>query len=295
MKFSNEEYKKLQPLLFSIGYRLLGSVKDAEDAVQEVFLRGYEMDGDGVENKKAYLCKMMTNRCLDIIKSAQYKREQYIGPWLPEPLVTGEGGDMDPAEMLIEKEGLSISYLRMMENLVPHERAVLLLREAFRFSYAEIASFVDKREDYCRQLYRRAKKKLSAVEKESLDFERNKTMVQRFISAFQSENIEELLGLLSEEVTLYSDGGGKVKAAVRPIISRNRVLSFIKGVMNQTTEKVSVFIREVNYQPAIVFFLNGKLHSVVSFYICKETIKEIYLIMNPDKLPLKKFMLEGGF
>lgn len=294
MDISHEEYGQLQPLLFSLGYRMLGSVKNAEDMVQETFLRAYEIDGEMVENKKAYLCKIMTNRCLDVLKSAQYKREQYMGPWIPEPLMLEGTIEKNPEAFLLQKEGLSIGYLRMMENLTTHERAVFLLREAFDFSYGEIASFIDKREDNCRKLYSRAKAKLAGVEEESLDFERNKSIIQQFIEAFQSQNLEQLLELVSEEVTLYSDGGGKVKAAIHPIVSRNHVLAFLQGIVRKSAEAISFTIQQINGQPAIVISMNGTLRSIVSFYICGKNIKEIYIIMNPDKLPLNKAeLLEG--
>lgn len=287
MQLNNEAYRLYQPLLFSLGYRMLGSVVDTEDIVQETFLRAYQIKDQKIENKKAYLCKMMTNRCLDFLKSAKKRREVYIGPWNPEPLFFFSDMHDHPSEALLQKEGLSIAYLRMMEQLSPHERAVLLLREVFDFSYREISTIVEKTEDNCRKLYSRSKQKISAVENESLHYERNKDVVNRFLKAFHIQNTSELLELVSNKVTLYSDGGGKVKAAVRPIRTRTKVLAFLIGIRKKTTEDYYYEIRSVNGQPSLINYMNGTIHSTVSFYILHRTIKEIYITMNPDKLKLQ--------
>lgn len=286
MQISNEEYKQLKPLLFSIGYRMLGSVADAEDIVQETFLKAYQIDDEKIDNKKAYLCRIMTNRSLDVLKSSKYKRETYIGPWNPEPLLL-QSMDLDPAEVLLQKEGLSIAYLRMMEHLSPNERAILLLREVFDFSYSEIAHIIDKKEENCRKVFSRAKQKIASVEGESLDYEKNLSIINRFIEAFQMQNIDTLLKLLSKNITLYSDGGGKVKAAVRPIASQPNVLSLLYGIIKIVPEDFSSELNNVNGQPAIVNYSKNQIHSIISFYIRNDLIEEIYIMMNPDKLPLK--------
>ncbi|MDM5328488.1 RNA polymerase sigma-70 factor [Neobacillus sp. CF12] len=284
MQISNEDYLQYRPLLFSIGYWMLGSIVEAEDMMQDVFLKAYQMDEQVIHNKKAYLCKMMTNRCLDALKSARYKREQYVGPWNPEPLLVEISADYDPAEYVIQNEGLSIAYLRMMEHLSPDERAVLLLREVLDFSYLEIANMIEKNEENCRKIFSRAKQKMARVEKESLNYEKNKSIIQRFIEAFQTQNTSALLVLLSENVTLYSDGGGKVKAAVRPVMTVSNVLAFLYGIVKKAPEGFSFAIKNVNGQPAIVNYVNHTLHSIISFYICDNGINELYITLNPDKL-----------
>lgn len=285
MQISNEEYQHFKPLLFSLGYRLLGSITEAEDVMQETFLKAFEINGQDVDNKKAYLCKMMTNRCLDLLKSARYKREQYVGPWNPEPLLLVETNDFDPSEIVLQKEGLSIAYLRMMEHLTSTERAVLLLREIFDFSYSEIAKIIEKKEENCRKICSRAKQKISTLEGESLNYEENKSIITRFIQAFESQNMDALLELISENVTLYSDGGGKVHAAVRPVAPLSNVLALLYGISRKVPEDFYHDIKNVNGQPAIMIYMNGELHSIMSFHIRKGTIIEIYLTMNPDKLP----------
>lgn len=287
MQISNEDYIQLKPLLFSIGYRMLGSIADTEDLLQETFLKAYQLDDEKIENKKAYLCKVMTNRCLDVLKSSRHKRETYIGPWNPEPFLLATSTEFDPTEAALRKEGLSIGYLRMMEHLSANERAVLLLREVFNFSYSEIAHMIEIKEDNCRKVFSRAKQKIASVEGESLDYKKNQSIINRFIEALQMQNMDTLLKLLSKNVTLYSDGGGKVKAAIRPIHSPSNVLSLFYGILKMVPEDFSSELTNVNGQPAIVNYSKSEIHSVVSFYICNDLIEEIYIIMNPDKLPVK--------
>ncbi|ALC87924.1 RNA polymerase subunit sigma [Bacillus sp. FJAT-22090] len=285
MQISNEDYQLFRPLLFSIGYRMLGSIGDAEDIVQETFLKAYQMDEQQINNIKAYLCKMMTNRCLDYLKSARYKRENYVGPWNPEPLLVEKSNDLDPSDVALQTEGLSIAYLRMMEHLTPDERAVLLLREVFDFTYLEIASMIEKNEDNCRKIYSRSKQKIARIESESLNYENNKSIINRFIQAFEMKNTNVLLELVSENVTLYSDGGGKVNAATRPITSLSNVLALLYGIAKKAPKDFYFEIRNVNGQPAMVNYMNGSLQSIISFYISDEKINEVYIMMNPDKLP----------
>lgn len=286
MQITTEEYQLFRPLLFSLGYRMLGSVAETEDLIQETFLKAYQLREDTIQNKKAYLCKMMTNLCLDLLKSARYKREQYVGPWNPEPLLLEKLHAFDPSEMIIQKEGLSIAYLRMMEHLTPDERAVLLLREALDLPYPEIAAIIEKKEENCRKVFSRAKKKIALAEGESLNYEKNKSMITRFIQAFQTQNMDDLLDLLSENVTLYSDGGGKVHAAIHPIVSVPKVLALLYGVIKKAPDDFYFEVKSVNCQPAIIIYMNGKLQSILSFDIRKEKINEIYITMNPQKLPI---------
>ncbi|WP_175637899.1 RNA polymerase sigma-70 factor [Metabacillus schmidteae] len=286
MQITKEDYQLFKPLLFSLGYRMLGSIAEAEDMVQETFLKAYQISTENIENKKAYLCKIMTNLCLDLVRSARYKREQYVGPWNPEPLLLEKIHDLDPSERIIQKEGLSIAYLRMMEHLTADERAVLLLREVLNFTYSEIVNIIEKKEENCRKIFSRAKQKLLVVEGESLNYENNKSLINRFIAAFQTENTDTLLELISNNVTLYSDGGGKVTAAIRPIISITNVLALLYGVVKKAPEDFHFEIKNINYQPAIVMYINSKIHSILSFYISDEKINEMYITMNPEKLSI---------
>jgi RNA polymerase sigma-70 factor, ECF subfamily len=223
---------------------------------------------------------------LDVLKSSRHKRETYIGPWNPEPFLLDPSTEFDPPEAALRKEGLSIGYLRMMEHLSPNERAILLLREVFDFSYNEIAHMMEIKEDNCRKVFSRAKQKIARVEGESLDYKKNQSIINRFIEALQMQNMDTLLKLLSKNVTLYSDGGGKVKAAIRPIYSQTNVLSLFYGILKMVPKDFSSELRNVNWQPAVVNYSKNQIHSIVSFYICNDIIEEIYIIMNPDKLPV---------
>jgi RNA polymerase sigma-70 factor, ECF subfamily len=284
MQISNEEYLQLKPLLFSIGYRMLSSVTEAEDIVHETFLKAYQINEENIENKKSYLCKMLTNRCLDVLKSARIKREKYIGPWNPEPLLIEISQEVDPSDALLQKEGLSIAYLRMMEHLSPDERAILLLKDVFGLQYAEIAKMVEKKEENCRKIFSRAKRKITAVEGESLDYTKNRKIVDGFIKAFQFHNLAAILELVSEHVTLYSDGGGIVKAAIRPIVSRANVIAFLNGIVSKAQGEFEIDVKNINGQPAIIVFMQGTIQSTMSFYISHDKINEIYIVMNPEKL-----------
>ncbi|WP_078555267.1 RNA polymerase sigma-70 factor [Bacillus alkalicellulosilyticus] len=285
MQISNEDYQQFKPLLFSISYRMLGSIMEAEDIVHETFLKAYQIDEKKIDNKKAYLCKMVTNFCLDELKSARRRREKYVGPWNPVPLLIDKNIDSDPSDMVLKKEGLSIAYLRMMEHLAPDERAVLLLREVFNYSYTEIATIIEKKEENCRKIFSRAKQKISRVGNESLNYEKNKDIINLFIQSFQMHNTSALLELITDDVILYSDGGGKVNAAIRPIVSRDHVMAFLYAIIKKAPEGFYFEVKNVNYQPAIVFYINGKIQSILSLYISNDKINEIYITLNPDKLP----------
>ena len=285
MEISNEDYQQYKPLMFSICYRMLGSIVEAEDIVHETFLKAYQIDEKKIDNKKAYLCKMVTNRCLDELKSVRRRREKYVGPWNPVPLLIEKTNDSDPSDIVLKKEGLSIAFLRMMEHLTPDERAVLLLREVFDYSYSEIANMIEKKEENCRKILSRAKQRVSRVEDESLNYEKNKNIINLFIQAFQRNDTSTLVELITDNVTLYSDGGGKVNAAIRPIFSRANVMVFLYGIIKKAPEDFYFELKNVNYQPAIVIHINGKVQSIISFFICNDKINEIYITMNPDKLP----------
>ncbi|WP_144511891.1 RNA polymerase sigma-70 factor [Bacillus sp. FJAT-22090] len=287
MQISHEVYLQYKPLLFSIGYRMLGSVVESEDLVHETFLKLYQVDEIKIENMKAYLCKMMTNRCIDSLRSSRHRREEYVGQWNPEPLLLTDIHGLNPSEAILQKEGLSIAYLRMMEHLTPDERAVLILREVFDFSYSEITNFLDKKEENCRKIFSRAKQKVNRIESESLSYENNKSIIDRFIQAFEQQQMNTLLELISDNIILYSDGGGKVRAAIRPINSLPNVLAFLYGIAKKTTTDYYFDIKNVNGQPAILNFLNNNLHSVISFYIRDDKIEELYITLNPDKLNLQ--------
>lgn len=277
-------YKEHKPLLFSIAYRMLGSVAEAEDIVQETFLSFFQQDVDRIQNKKAFLCKIATNLCIDTLKSARKKREQYTGPWLPEPFLIGEQ-QTDPLNQVIVNDTLSISYLFLMENLSPNERAIFILREGFTFSYKEITEIVNKTEMNCRKIFERAKGKLGSTSHETkLNNEKNKRIMTEFIYAFRQGDLKKVLNLLSEEVILYSDGGGIVKAAINPIFSRDRVLPFLLGIAAKAPKEFTSDIKEINGEVGVFNTIRSNPHSVICFHVLDEQIEKIFIIMNPEKL-----------
>ncbi|MEH7235158.1 RNA polymerase sigma-70 factor [Bacillus sp. JJ1562] len=279
-------YQEYKSLLFSIAYRMTGTITEAEDIIHDVLIDFEKSNNDQVENRKAYLCKMVTNRSIDFLKSARRQREVYIGPWLPEPLIIH---DVDPMHTVLMQDNISYALLSLMEQLSPVERAVFVLREAFGYEYVEIASFIEKEAANCRKIFSRARKKLDYKD-ETNDSQVNQTelqhLVQSFLLAATTGNIEGLLSILSNDAVLYSDGGGKAKAALVPIKTRERVSQFIFGLIRKfgQDDKIEVDLVIVNGQIGILIKRNQKPENVVCFEIEKKEIKHIFLIRNPEKL-----------
>ncbi|HZG17714.1 MAG TPA: RNA polymerase sigma-70 factor [Candidatus Bathyarchaeia archaeon] len=279
-----ELYVTYKPLLFSLAYRMLGSVMDAEDMVQDIFIAIDKVDTTKVTNVKAFLCKMVTNRCIDYLRSARSKREVYVGPWLPEPILTGEGGT-DPAIAALVRDDLSIAYLTMMEHLTETERAVLVLREALGFDYPEIAEMVGKSEANCRKILSRVKKKLgNQAEDQTTSVAQHAQLIQDFLQAITDGDVKRVLTLLTTDAVLYSDGGGIVKAALNPIITGERVAAFLTGVAKKRTAAYTYQFVEVNGRPGFVGYSDGQIHSVWVFELRDGRIDQIYAVLNPEKL-----------
>ncbi|WP_238996607.1 RNA polymerase sigma-70 factor [Paenibacillus pinistramenti] len=302
-------YRTYRPLLLSLAYRMLGTVTEAEDLVQDVFItvqqQNLYQEESAVRSLKAYLCKMVTNRCLDQLKSARKQREVYTGPWLPEPLVqdyaitpgpASAAGQQaqDPLQILLLEDTLSYAFLVMLERLTPVERAVFILREAFDFNYHEIADFVNRTEPGCRKIYSRLKRKIQEERPaEPFSSSRAEQLVLQFLHAGATGDMEGLLALLAEDIVLYSDGGGKVLAALRPVHSSQRVLAFIQGLIakgqgqsqGQDGSAGGVRLVRVNGQPGLVLTSAEEAYpTVVSLEFQDDRIQRIYLIRNPDKL-----------
>ncbi|UFJ40257.1 RNA polymerase sigma-70 factor [Brevibacillus humidisoli] len=270
-------------MLFSLAYRMLGTVVDAEDIVQETFAMMGRIHQEHISNIKAYLCKMVTNRCLDHLKSAQKQREVYVGPWLPEPLVLQQ--DDDPLQEVISRDSLSIAYVTLMQQLTAVERGVFVLREVLQFDYSEIAEIVGKTEANCRKIFSRVRQKLAHEHpQQEVPYEENEKLLRGFITAIRRGDAQALLRFLSDDAVLYSDGGGKVRAALRPIYSRERVVAFLLGVAQKRAANIGLQIVNVNGSPGLLISEGSKYWSVFSYKLQGGQIAEIYLIMNPDKL-----------
>jgi RNA polymerase sigma-70 factor (TIGR02957 family) len=282
-------YDEYKPLLFALAYRMLGTVMDAEDVVQEAFIALNKAGIDTVEHVKAYLCKIVTNRCIDRLRSLSKKREVYVGPWLPEPLMTEDYSDSDPAKSYAMKESISTAYLLLLQQLSSVERAVFLLREVLQYEYDEIAEIVGKSNANCRQIFRRAKQSIGRPEEQTADTKPNtfqpiNGVVEQFVQALSSGDINLLMKLLSTDATLYSDGGGKVTSAVRPILGADRIISFLMGILKKITSDFSSKFSCINGQLGILNYVGGHLTNVISFQVANNQVQDIYMVTNPDKL-----------
>ncbi|MDF2962151.1 MAG: polymerase sigma factor SigJ [Paenibacillus sp.] len=291
-------YEAYKPLLFSLAYRMLGSVMDAEDIVHESFLAygraaaGWTGGAEAIRHPKAYLCKIVTNRCIDRLKSASKQREVYVGPWLPEPIVpegesTGELGG-DPLNRYLRKESVSTAYLLLLQQLTWVERAVFLLREALQYDYGDIADIVGKSSANCRQIYHRAKRSIGETGKDTKPVgcsdSRASRLVEQFMHALANGDVSKLLDVLAADAVLYSDGGGKVSAAVKPILGADRIVRFLAGVLSKISADVSVRLFESDGGTGLVTYEKGRPQSVLTFHVAGGLIENVYIVVNPDKL-----------
>ncbi len=279
-----EIFDRHRPLLFSIAYRMLGSVMDAEDVVQEAFVRWQEVPEGEVRSPKAYLSAVVTRLCIDQLRSARIQREEYVGPWLPEPLPNEPAPDV--ADTVTLNESLSMAFLVLLESLTPTERAVFLLREVFDYGYPEISRIVGKGEANCRQIAHRAREYVAARRPR---FERSpeqeERLTERFVEVCASGDMEALLGLLSDDIIVWSDGGGKVRAALNPIRGSDKVARFLLGILSKAPPGFVVRRARINGQPAIIgYYADGQPQSVTTFDVAEERIRAIHILVNPEKL-----------
>ncbi len=278
-------YQTYQSLLFSLAYRMLGSVMDSEDIVQEAFITFNQLPNrKHIENKKAYLCKIVTNRCLDLIQSSAKKREIYVGPWLPEPLLEIENSLNDPSLAFLQQESISTAYLLLLQQLNAIERAVFLLREVFQYSYDEIAEILGKSNANCRQIFHRAKKSMEYDPKKQPSITMAESTVKEFVQSILNGNVNQLLDLVSEDVVMYSDGGGKVKAAQIPIFGAARVIQLLQNLLKMYAGKFTITFTLVNGLPGLILTTDDYLQYVYSFAFSGNRIQTIYSVANPDKL-----------
>src|SRR5262245_964360 len=280
-------YEELRPLLFSIAYRMIGSVSEAEDIVQEAFLRIHRAEAEGttVESPKAYLSTVTTRLSIDHLKSARVRREQYFGQWLPEPLLT-DGSAPDAAAHAETADSLSMAFLVLLESLTPVERAVFLLREVFDYGYAEIARIVHRTEDNCRQLYVRARRH---VDEGRPRFEASRKqrdeLVERFFAAAERGDLAALEEMLAADVVVYGDGGGKAPSW-QPVYGPERVAKLIAGTLRQAKDLgVTLRAAHVNGQPGVVFLdAQDRVGAVMSVDVADGLVQAIRGVTNPDKL-----------
>ena len=274
--------------LFAIAYRLLGSVSDAEDVLQDAYIRWQAQRPDAISNPGAWLATVVTRLALDALDRAHRRRVEYVGPWLPEPMIREtdtmpEAGRPDELQELGEE--LSLAFLVMLERLSPAERAVFVLRESFDFDYREIARILGKSEENCRQIDRRARRHLAGGARASAgDPGAHRELVERFLRATRDGDVDGLLAVLARDVVSYADGGGKVFAAKIPVEGAERVARYLAGLRSKAPPGVELRIGLVNGEPAILTYVDGALHNVIALHVEDGAIRRIFIVVNPDKL-----------
>jgi RNA polymerase sigma-70 factor (ECF subfamily) len=282
-----EVHDGLRPLMFSIAYRMLGSIAEAEDVVQEAFLRLHTSlaAGETVRSVDAYATTVTTRLAIDTLRSARVRREEYVGEWLPEPIV--DRPDLDPAVRYELEESLSIAFLTLLERLSPVERAVFVLREVFQYEYAEVALVVDRSEVACRQLLRRARQRLGDAEPAlSSPDTRSGELLAAFIGALEAGDVAAVERLLSDDVEFHADGGGRAPAVLHPIVGREQVARFVAALARQGARFGARFDLVVaNGRPALAIRTDtGDLASVMGLDAHDGRIRSLSNQMNPDKL-----------
>jgi len=269
--------------MFAIAYGMLGIVADAEDTVQDTYLRWAMVDAVTIESPVAYLTSITTRLAIDRLRSAQHRRETYVGPWLPEPLITQY--DTDPAEIVAEAERLSMAMVTAMERLNPTERAVLLLREVFDLDYTDIADVVAKSPANCRQIATRARGHLGDTNRNS---RANPGVEQRlmgaYLDAMAKGDVAALAKVFAQDVVLWSDGGGKVRAARHLLNGAARVARHLVGVAPQTPGDIEVTAVRANTEPGFLGVVEGRPIGLITFDIRDEVIVSVHAQLNPDKL-----------
>jgi len=277
-----EQFQQYRPLLFSIAYRMLGSVAEAEDVLQDAYLRVQGRPAEAIEKPKYYLTTVVTRLCLNHLSAAKTQREQYLGPWLPEPILTEDKPELvNPAERTVTYDSISIAFLVLLEALSPAERAVFLLHEVFAYKHQEIAEMLEKTEEACRQLFRRAKRHVTENRPRfKATPEQHERLLNSFIEVVELGEIDNFLQLLAEDVTFVPDGGGERGAAIRALKGREAVAAFIFGTEKFAPRDLLHYERTVlNGQQAILArTVDGRPYFAVFIYSEQETVHLIHVI-----------------
>jgi len=284
-----ELFEAERPRLFAVAYRMLGSATDAEDVVQDAWLRYANARQQDVRSPAAYLTTILTRLCLDRLKSARAAREEYVGPWLPEPLVADQAPG--PERSVALAESVTLAFMVLLETLSPEERAVFLLREVFEHDYDDIASMLDTSAANCRQLFHRARSRIAERRPRFPDaIEEKRPLIGRFVDALRTGDEHELADVLADDVGFWSDGGGKTLAARRPVFGREQVANMLAGFRRTAPSAgvdlatVALDSEHVNGEPAMLMRIAGRLDSVYAFTIEDGRIAAIRVVRNPDKL-----------
>lgn len=277
-----ERFTHLRPLLFTIAYEILGSATESDDVLQESYLRWAEVDLSAVTDTKAYLAQLVTRQALNALRAQSRRRETYVGPWLPEPLLTGPDASAD----VVLAESVSMAMLVVLETLSPDERAVFVLREVFGFGYDEIASAVGKSTAAVRQMAHRAREHVQSRRKrfEPVDPAMSAELTNRFFAAAATGDLDGLMSMLAPDVVWTADSDGKVSAARRPVSGAERVARLILGLVRLAGEDGRVEPAIYNSAPALLLYTGDQLEGVVTFEIVDDRITNFYAMRNPDKL-----------
>jgi RNA polymerase sigma-70 factor (ECF subfamily) len=279
------EFEAHRGHLLALAYRMTGSVADAEDIVQEAFIRWGRADRESVQHPRAFLSRTVTRLCLDSLKSARARRETYVGPWLPEP-VLGEGAmSVEAANELAQD--VSMALMMALERLSPLERAAFLLHDVFDSGYAEVAAALGRSEGACRQLVSRARSRVrDARPKYETSVEQHAKVVRAFGATVLTGDVDALRRLLTDDAVLYPDGGGKVPSAIRPIVGSDRVARFVVGVLTKFPMSPSATLLETVVNGSTGFFIeeDGRPVQTIAFGVRGGRVARLYIVRNPDKL-----------
>ena len=277
-------FQEHRALLFSVAYRMLGGRAEAEDILQETFLRWQGASVNEIQNPRAFLVTVVTRLSINQLQSARAKREEYFGQWLPEPILTGPAADLPRIPGM--DGSLSMAFLILLERLSPAERAVFLLREVFDYEYSEIAEMLARSEANCRQIFRRARQHITeARPRFEVSRQQRENLLQQFVETSLHGDMQGLLSLLAQDVVLYTDGGGKATAVPNPIYGADRVARFFFGGRQKLLPAgITRRFAEINGQPGIIAYHNGKVFGVLSLDVVGGRVRNIYIVRNPDKL-----------
>jgi RNA polymerase sigma-70 factor (ECF subfamily) len=284
---ATDVFEEHRPVLLGVAYRMLGRVADAEDVVQEAWLRWAGADRTEVREPRAYLVRVTTRLAIDRLRQIKARGETYVGPWLPEPYVTDFGDTVpDTAERAVLADSVSLAVLVVLESLSPLERAVFVLREAFGYPYADIAAMLDRAEPAVRQLAGRARKHVGERRpRYEVDPVQRRDLTERFLAAATGGDLEGLMSLLAPDVRLVGDSGGKSKAPLRALETADNVGRFLIGIARKgLPEDLSIRFLELNGGPAVLVLSGGKPDSVFQLDVAGGRIQAVYIIRNPDKL-----------
>lgn len=280
-----ERFTLLRPLLFTIAYEMLGSATEADDVLQDSYLRWAAVDLATVRDTKSYLAQLVTRQALNSLRAGARRREDYVGPWLPEPLLLDE---QDPSADVVLAESISMAMLVLLETLSPDERAVFVLREVFGFGYGEIAEAVGRPAPTVRQVAHRAREHVRARRKrfDTVDPERNAEITAQFLAAAAGGDVDALMTMLAPDATWTADSGGVVSAARRPVVGAEKVARAIAGLIRRAATMGALRVKMVtcNSAPAVLLYLGDQLEGVITLEIARDKITNFYVMRNPQKL-----------